>query len=111
MLKDDQRDFLHLLAYMYAQQAKYLHALMLFRLLRLNEPKNMQITLSLCFCLHNAGKCEEAIKVLDTIDLEAIDNKQKVIYYFVKSKALWELKKVEESREMLSQYLKYRVDY
>lgn len=111
MFTFEQKNFLHLLAYMYAQQAKYLQALMLFRLLRLHDPKNMQITLSLCFCLHNSGKFDEAIKVLDTIDLETITNKEKVVYYFVKSKALWELKKVQESREMLSHYLKYRVDY
>ncbi len=108
VLTPEQGKFLYLLAYMYMQQNKYLQALQLFRILRLYIPDNMQIALALSFCLHKVQRSEEALKVLNSIDPKQLSVEQLTAYYFINSKVLWDLKKTDESREMLHNYLKYR---
>jgi thioredoxin-like negative regulator of GroEL len=107
-LTTEQTNFLYLLAYMYMQQSKYTQALQLFRILRLHTAENMQIALTLAFCLYKASRLEEATKVLNSLDTNKLSTRQKTAYYFISSKVLWDLKKVTESREMLHSYLKCR---
>ncbi len=107
-LKEDQIEFLYLLAYLYMQQSKFDLALQLFRILRLHTAKNMKIALALASCLQKAKRFEEALKVLSSIDHESLPHAQKVAYFYINSKILWDLKKQEESREMLHHYLKLR---
>ena len=107
-LKEEQIEFLYLLAYLYMQQTKFDLALQLFRILRLHTAKNMKIALALSSCLHKAKRFEEALKVLSSIDHEALPHVQKVAYFYINSKILWDLKQQDESRKMLHHYLKLR---
>ena len=107
-LKEEQIEFLYLLAYLYMQQSKFDLALQLFRILRLHTAKNMKIALALASCLHKAKRFEEALKVLTSIDHETLPHAQKVAYFYINSKILWDLKQQDESRKMLHHYLKLR---
>ena len=68
VLKEEQIEFLYLLAYLYMQQTKFDLALQLFRILRLHTAKNMKIALALASCLQKAKRFEEALKVLSSIN-------------------------------------------
>lgn len=108
MFVEEHRQFLHLLAYMYLQQSKHVQALALFRLLRLHVAKDVQIALSLAYCLHKTKRFEEALKVIETLNEFTLEQHQKSVYYFIKSKVLWDLGQFQKSRQMLHHYLKYR---
>lgn len=100
--------FLHLLAYMYLQQAKYKEALALFRFLRLHFSEDNSIVLSLVYCLFQSKRFEEALRVLGSLNIENFSQEYLSVYYFLKSKSLWELGNFQDSRLMLHNYLKYR---
>ena len=102
------RQFLHILAHMYLQQAKYKEALALFRFLRLHFSGDDLIVLSLVFCLFQSKRFEEALKVLDSLKTDNFTQELLCVYYFLKSKSLWELGNFQDSRLMLHNYLKYR---
>lgn len=108
VLNEVQSDFLYLLAYLYMQQGKYDMALQLFRILRLHEPANSKIALSLASCLHKAQHLDEALKVLKSISEEKLPQDQRTAFFYIYSKTLWDLKQVDTSRQMLHKYLKSR---
>jgi tetratricopeptide (TPR) repeat protein len=107
-LSEAQTKFLYLLAYLYMQQCKYDMALRLFRVLRLHNPKDNKIALTLTTCLHKAQHLDEALKVLDSIPEKDLTADQNIVFFYIKSKILWDLKQVDASREMLHKYLKLR---
>ena len=108
-IEEENADFLYLLAYLYMQQAKYNLALPLFRILRLHTAtSNIKIALALASCLHKAKHFDEALKVIDSIDEVSLGQEQKIAFFYIKSKILWDLKQVEASRDMLHKYLKLR---
>lgn len=107
-LKESQVEFLYLLAYLYMQQCKYDMALQLFRILRLHIPENLKVALALTSCLHKVKRLDEALKVLKSIDENDLKQDQRVAYFYIYSKILWDLKQPEASREMLHKYLKNR---
>lgn len=108
VLDQSQGEFLYLLAFLYMQQAKYEMALPLFRLLRLHTARDLKVALALASCLHQAKRQDEGLKVLQSINEDALTPEQKVGYYYIYSKLLWDLKQKDLSREMLHKYLKLR---
>jgi intergrase/recombinase len=107
-LTDEQKNFLYLLAYMYLQQSKHTQALHLLRILRLHTAADMKIALALAYCLYKGSRLEEALKVLNSLDVNNLSPRHKTAYFFINSKVLWDLKKEAESRDMLQHYLKCR---
>lgn len=107
-LSEAQIKFLYLLAYLYMQQCKYDMALRLFRVLRLHNPKDNRIALTLTVCLHKAQHLDEAMKVLKSIPAKDLTVDQNIVFFYIQSKILWDLKQVDASREMLHKYLKIR---
>lgn len=107
-LSETQTRFLYLLAYLYMQQCKYDMALHLFRILRLHKPKDNKIALTLTVCLHKAQHLDEALKVLKSIPEKELTTEQNIVFFYIQSKILWDLKQVDASREMLHKYLKIR---
>ena len=107
-LSEEQIKFLYLLAYLYMQQCKYDMALRLFRVLRLHNPKDNRIALTLTVCLHKAQHLDEAMKVLKSIPEKDLTTDQNIVFFYIKSKILWDLKQVDASRAMLHKYLKMR---
>lgn len=103
-----QTKFLYLLAYLYMQQCKYDMALHLFRILRLHNAKDNKIALALAVCLHRAQHLDEALKVLKSIPEKDLTTDQNIVFFYIQSKVLWDLKQVDASREMLHKYLKIR---
>ena len=105
---DQQIEFLYLLAYLYMQQSKYDLALQLFRILRLHTPENLKIALALASCLSKSKRSDEALKVLKSIDEQTLSLEERVAYFYINSKVLWDLKEIEASRKTLHKYLKIR---
>ncbi len=101
-------DFLYLLAYLYMQQSKYDIALQLFRILRLHAPENQKTALALASCLNKAKRPEEGLKVLKSLEEQKLSFDQKIAYFYIMSKVLWDLKETDASRETLHKYLKIR---
>ena len=85
-LKEEQVEFLYLLAYLYMQQCKYDMALQLFRILRLHIPENLKIALALASCLHKVKRFDEALKVLKSIEETDLKRDQLVAYFYIYSK-------------------------
>jgi tetratricopeptide (TPR) repeat protein len=102
------RAFLHLLGYMYLQQAKYREALILFRFLRLHFVGDVSVVLSLVYALYQLKRYKEVSSVLDSLDPAKFSDEHRSVYFFLKSKSLWELGQVQESRAMLRRYLECR---
>jgi len=105
---DQQTEFLYLLAYLYMQQSKHDLALQLFRILRLHTPENLKIALALASCLNKSKHSDEALKVLKSIDEPTLSLEERVAYFYITSKVLWDLKEIKASRETLHKYLKIR---
>lgn len=108
LLDKEQIDFLYLLAFLYIQQSKFQLALYLLRILRLHTANDAKITLALIDCLYKAKRCEEASKVMQSIDVTKLNHKLLVAYYYICSKVLWDLDQKPASRAMLQKYLTKR---
>ena len=59
-------------------------------------------------CLHKAQHLDEALKVLKSIPEKDLTVDQNIVFFYVQSKILWDLKQTDASREMLHKYLKLR---
>ena len=67
-----------------------------------------KIALALTVCLHRAQHLDEALKVLKSIPEKDLTIEQTIVFFYIQSKVLWDLKQTEASREMLHKYLKLR---
>jgi tetratricopeptide (TPR) repeat protein len=93
------------MAYIYLQQNKLAEALALYRFLYTVFPKDPIIALSFSYCLFAEDQHEESLAVLEVADALKLNQQQQVIYYLVKSKVLWHLGKLQDSRVALKKYL------
>jgi len=108
MVKENQKDFLQVLGYLFLRSGKIGKALVLFEALQQLSPADPQVSRSLCYTYLLTQQYEQALSQADKFLREASEGTSKKIGYLFKSRALWGLGQKEEARRMMTWFLDFK---
>ncbi len=109
-MKEDQKDFLLLLSYLFLKNGKNEKANTLLCALHGIDPEDSRVTLSYCYSSLLSGDYEKALELANVLLGEGNINRYKRLGLFMKSKALWGLGKEEESQYAMNRFLRFKED-
>lgn len=93
-----QIDYLHLLAQFYLRNGSYDRAATLWELLLLVQPDQPQTALALAYAKLRLAQYREALSLARRYTRNSLALPLQIVAYYVKTRALWHLGEVQQSR-------------
>jgi hypothetical protein len=107
-MKENQRDCLEVLGYLFLCNHKTEKALVLLEALQALSPSDPHVSRSLCYAYLINRQYEQALSQAERVLRETPEPENKEIAYLFKSRALWGLGKGEEARRVMNSFLDSR---